>query len=216
MTRIAIIGAGDLGLQIAHLVSLIPDKILAGYFDDTKPEGEMLDGSPVFGGIDAIDACFARGDFDELVMGIGYRHMAVRQSLFARFHPQVPFAKLIHPRAWVDPTASVKPGAVLLAGTIVDMRCSIGANTLLNVGCVIAHDSSVGDGSFLSPAINLAGFVKIGAGNVLGIGTVVIDNITIASGVRTGAGAVVTEDLVEPGLYLGIPARIKRSVPSHE
>jgi sugar O-acyltransferase (sialic acid O-acetyltransferase NeuD family) len=212
MTRIAIIGAGDLGVQIAHQVSLAPDKTVAGYFDDSKPEGEVVDGSAVLGGVEAIEARFARGDFDELVMAIGYRHMAVRQGLFARFHPQIPFAKLIHPRAWVDATSSVGPGAVLFAGTIVDMHSSIGANTLLNVGCVIAHHTSIGDGCFLSPAVNVAGFVTIGPGNVLGIGTVVIDNISTTSGVHTGAGAVVTEDLVESGLYLGIPARIRRTV----
>ena len=213
MTRIAIIGAGDLGVQIAHQVSLASGKTVAGYFDDSKPEGEIVEGSPVLGGVDAVEPRFAAGDFDELVMAIGYRHMAVRQRLFARFHPKVPFTTLVHPRAWVDPTSTVGPGAVLFAGVVVDMHSSIGANTLLNVGCVIAHHTSIGDGCFLSPSVSVAGFVSIGPGNVLGIGTIVIDNISMISGVRTGAGAVVTENVVEPGLYLGIPARIRRTEP---
>jgi serine acetyltransferase len=39
----------------------------------------------------------------------------------------------------------------------------------------------------------------------------VIDNLHLVDFVRTGAGAVVTENLTEPGLYLGIPARYKKA-----
>jgi UDP-3-O-[3-hydroxymyristoyl] glucosamine N-acyltransferase len=86
----------------------------------------------------------------------------------------------------------------------------IGANALLNVGCVIAHHSSIGAGCFLSPAVKIAGFVRVDRCSTLGIGTVVIDNVSITSGVRTGAGAIVIEDIAEPGLYVGIPARFKK------
>jgi serine acetyltransferase len=52
--------------------------------------------------------------------------------------------------------------------------------------------------------------VRVDRCSTLGIGTVVIDNVSITSGVRTGAGAVVIEDIAEPGLYVGIPARFKK------
>jgi UDP-3-O-[3-hydroxymyristoyl] glucosamine N-acyltransferase len=90
------------------------------------------------------------------------------------------------------------------------MYSTVGANSILNVGCIIAHHSILGPSCFLSPAVKIAGFVKVAASSTLGIGTVVIDNISICSGVRTGAGSVVIDDITEPGLYVGIPAKLKK------
>lgn len=214
MKRIGIIGGGDLGVQLAHLASLMPGLRVAGFFDDTRPVGADIGGAPVLGGTDAISRQFAAGVFDELIIAVGYKHMAFRQDLYQRFQAEIPFARLVHPQAWIDPTSTIGPGAVLYAGCVVDMHSSIGANALLNVGCVIAHHSRIGDGCFLSPAVKVAGFVDVASACSLGIGTVVIDNIAIASGVRTGAGAVVIDDLAEPGLYVGVPAKFKRPEPA--
>jgi len=210
LKRIGIIGAGDLGIQLAHHVSARADMEVAGYFDDTKPQGSQISGYPLLGGIDHVVEQFAAGKFDELLIAIGYKYMAFRQELYERFQPAIPFARLVHPQAWVDPTSTIGPGAIVYAGCIVDMYSSIGANTLLNVGCVIAHHSKIGAGCFLSPAVKVAGFVDIAPSSSLGIGTIVIDNVSIASGVRTGAGAVVIDDITEPGLYVGVPAKLKR------
>jgi sugar O-acyltransferase (sialic acid O-acetyltransferase NeuD family) len=210
LKRIGIIGAGDLGVQLAHHVAGAPDMTVAGFFDDSKPVGSLVVGHPVLGGIDQVPPRFAESAFDELLIAIGYKHMAFRQSVYDRFQATIPFARLVHARAWVDPTATIGPGAVLYAGCIVDMGSSIGANALLNVGCVVAHHTRIGAGSFLSPAVKVAGFVDIAASTSLGIGTIVIDNVSIASGVRTGAGAVVIHDLTEPGLYVGVPAKLKK------
>ena len=214
MNRLAIIGAGDLGLQLANLAAATGRFATVGFFDDVRQAGDDVAGAPVLGGIDRIDALFDEGAFDLLVVAIGYKHLGFRQSLFERFGGRVPFATLVHPSAVVDPGCRIGPGAVIYPGCVLDMDAEVGANALLNAGCVIAHHSRVGDGCFLSPAVSVAGFVTIESGCVLGIGTVVIDNVRIASGVRTGAGAVVTRDLDQPGLYLGIPARFAKGPAS--
>lgn len=40
-----------------------------------------------------------------------------------------------------------------------------------------------------------------------GVGSTIIDKISICDDVVIGAGAVVIEDIVEPGTYVGIPAK---------
>nr|WP_246387857.1 NeuD/PglB/VioB family sugar acetyltransferase [Chiayiivirga flava] len=211
MKRVAILGAGDLGLQIAHHLADADGLRCAGFFDDTRTAGEEVFGLPVLGPLAEVRACHGDGAFDALLIGIGYRHMALRNRLYAELSPHIPFATLVHPSAHVDRTCRVGHGTVVYPGCVLDQHASIGANVLLNIGCVVAHHSSVGAGSFLSPAVKIAGFVHVDAGVTLGLGTAVIDNVTIASGVRTGAGAVVIGNLVEPGLYVGVPARLKRT-----
>jgi len=213
MKRLAIIGAGDLGVQLAHLAQTTGQYSLAGFFDDTRHEGELHAGGVVRGGVDAIPGQYAQGEFDCLVVAIGYKHLRARQAIHERFAGQVPFATLVHPRALIDPTCTIGEGAVIFTGCVLDMGAKIGANVLLNAGCVIGHDSEIASGCFLSPAVSIAGFVTVEPGCVLGIGTIVIDNIRIATGTRTGAGAVVTRSIAQPGLYVGIPARFAKDTP---
>jgi sugar O-acyltransferase (sialic acid O-acetyltransferase NeuD family) len=212
VNRIAIIGAGDLGIQLAHLGRTAGFEI-SGYFDDTREHGERIGGAIVLGGLADIAGAFARSLFDALVVGIGYRHLALRRELYLTHAGRIPFATLIHPSATIDPGCIIEEGAVIYPGCILDMDARIGANVLLNAGCVIAHHSEIGTGCFLSPAVSIAGFVVVEQGCVLGIGTIVIDNIRISAGCRTGAGAVVTQDLQQRGLYLGIPARFAKALP---
>lgn len=211
MKRLGIVGAGDLGLQLAHLARKTGTHDPVVFFDDSCKTGSVIAGIPVHGSLAVLEETSFVPPFDELVIAIGYRHLAFRQQLFERLRARFRFATLVDPHAMLDPTCIIGEGAVIYAGCVLDMNAEIGCNALLNVGCVIAHDSKVGAGCFLSPAVNLAGFVQLEPSVTLGIGTTVIDNVGIASGVRTGAGAVVIDDLQVPGLYVGVPARLKKA-----
>lgn len=212
MNRLAIIGAGDLGVQLANLALVTGQFQLVGFFDDTRVTNELVADRPVLGTIGEIEEFHSLGRFDCLVVAIGYKHLRARQAIYKSFAGRIPFATLIHPSAVIDPSCTIGEGTVVYPGCVLDMAVIIGENVLLNAGCVIAHHSAVETGCFFSPAVSVAGFVTIEKGCVLGIGTIVIDNIRVTSGVRTGAGAVVTRDLATRGLYLGIPAHLAKNV----
>ena len=211
MKRVAILGAGDLGIQLAHHLRSVEEFQVVGFFDDYRDKGTLVAGVRVLGTLNDIQRCFAMKGFDSLLMGIGYRHLTLRQKLFQELSPRIPFATFIHPSAYVDPTCSIGQGAVIYPRCVIDMQTHIGANTLLNIGCTVAHHSQIGEGCFISPSVSIAGFVHIQEGVTLGIGTILIDNVKISQGVRTGAGAVVIHDLTRPGLYVGIPAQWKKA-----
>lgn len=210
MKKLAIIGSGDLGQQIAYHAREDGHYEPAGFFDDFETPGAWKHGLPVWGGVDDIGATFEHGEFDCLMIGIGYKYMDFRQKLYERFKKVIPFGKVIHTSSYVDKSATVGPGVFIYPGCVLDMGVEIKDNALLNVGCTIAHHSSVGEGSFLSPGVKVAGFTEISGGVILGIGTIVIDNIKIAPGVRTAGGAVVIDHLERPGLYAGVPAQFKK------
>ena len=210
MKRCAIIGSGDLGQLIAYHGEQTGQYQVVGYFNDFLQPGERVGHVPILGGQAHVESQFKNGQFDELFIGIGYRHLELRTALFKRFSGHIPFGKMIHPSAYVDPSCHVGEGAVLLPGCVLDRNVSIGPNVLLNTGVRIAHDSRVGGHTFVAPAVAMAGFVQVGQGCNLGINTTVIDNITIVDGVRTGGGTVVIKNLIESGLYVGAPARFIR------
>lgn len=206
--RLAIIGAGALGQQIAQHARQDGRYRIAGFFDDTLSLGYATANGPVLGGIPAAQESHGRGEFDELLMGIGYNHLAARQRLFEQLTGQgIPFARFVHRSAWVDESARLGPGVFVGAGCLLDLNAELQANIFLNPGCTIAHDSTVEAHSFLAPAVHIAGNVRVGERNFLGIGTTLIDSVQLAADVRTGGGTVVTKNLEEAGTYVGVPAR---------
>lgn len=207
MTRIAILGAGDLGRTLAHHATTAGFEV-SGFYDDSCV-GSVIDGRPVLGGLQDVAT---GGDWEELVMGIGYNHLQFRQDLFTKLCTAgLKFATLIHPSAYIDRSATVEAGAIIFPGCILDAHAQVLENSLLNTGCVIAHDTVVGPHTFLGPAVQLAGFIRIGARCFLGIGTTVIDNVQMGDDTQTGGGTVVIKDTPGKVLLVGSPARVVRT-----
>ena len=151
MKRLGIIGAGDLGVQLAWIARKTGEYEPNVFFDDNLAPGVSVAGIPVHGGLDALESISQPLPFDELIIAIGYRHLAIRQQVFERLCGRFRFATLIDPNAFLDASCVVGEGAVIYAGCFIDMNSEIGSNVLLNIGCVVAHDSKIGAGCFISP-----------------------------------------------------------------
>lgn len=210
MKRLAIIGSGDFGQQIAYYAKEDNQFEVAGFFDDYKSKGDRVNNIPILGGTDDVLSTFEQGLFDELLIGIGYKHIIVRGNLFNRYENNVPFARLIHSSCLVDASCIINEGAVIYPGCILDHHVEIKQNVLLNVGCCIAHDTVIGANSFLSPRVAIAGFVTVEDSCILGINSTIIDNVVIKKQTQIGAGAVVTKSIEIGGLYVGNPVRFIR------
>ena len=67
--------------------------------------------------------------------------------------------------------------------------------------CVIGNDVSIGHGANVHGAI-------IGNDVIIGMGAIVMDHTIVPDGTIIAAGAVVTaSQVLEPGIYAGVPAR---------
>lgn len=211
MKRLAIIGCGDLGEQIAYHALTDNHYQPVGFFDDSHTEGAFKYGLPIFGKLNKVVDQYNKGKFDVIMIALGYHHFSLKENIFNKLKSSnIPFGSIIHTSSYVDPSCKIGEGVIIYPGCTLGMNVVIKDNCLLNVGCVIAHDTTIDNHSFLSPGVKIAGFVKIGKKVSLGIGSVIIDNIKIADNVRTGAGAVVIENLRNAGLYIGIPAVFKK------
>ena len=209
MKTLAIIGSGDLGQQIAHyaLSDKQYDKVV--FFDDFTTQNEV-NGCLVIGKTSEIVSAFENKQFDELLIGIGYKHLQVRKTLFEKFSLTIPFGRIIHSSSWVDATAVVETGCVIYPGCIIDAKAEIKANTILNIGCSIAHDTTINSHCFLSPRVAIAGFVSVEESCILGINSTIIDNVNIVANTQLGGATVVINSIEKSGLYVGNPAKFVR------
>lgn len=204
---LAIIGAGQLGMQIAHFA--ISDNHFTNiiFFDDYT-NLSTIEGFEVQGKLNTIKSAYLNNEFDELFVGIGYKHMDLRKKIFNNYKGLIPFANIVHSTAIIDDSIIMGEGNIIYPGCILDANVELKDNILINIGCSIAHDSKIASHCFLSPRVSLAGFVQIGEQSNLGINTVVIDNLNLSANLQTGGGTVVIKHLAVPGLYVGNPSRL--------
>ena len=139
------------------------------------------------------------------------REMIVNKITSSSSNPRFP--NLIHPSVSFDHRKGkiqLGEGTMLFSNTVVTTDVKIGKHVLVYTDCTIAHDSTVGDFTTLSPGVHISGNVNIQNKVFIGTGAVVLERIKISSMVTIGAGAVVINDVNEPGVYVGVPAKIIR------
>jgi len=116
-------------------------------------------------------------------------------------------ATLIHPNAWLSPSATLAAGTVVMVGASIQADVRIGRGCIINTGANVDHDCCLGDGVHVCPGASLGGDVDVGDGSWLGIGSSVIQGIRIGGHVTVGAGAAVINDLADGQTAVGVPAR---------
>lgn len=167
----------------------------------------------------AVDAEFVPSDTDEVValdrVSDAQRALPVvaavgapglRRSLVEHWGDGL-FRSVVASSAWVAASAQIGAGSILAPQSAVSADAVIGGHVLLNIGASVSHDSRIGSFATLSPGVRVGGDCRIGDGVFLGIGATVSHGVSIESGIVVGAGAVVLGHLVEPGVYVGVPAR---------
>ena len=126
----------------------------------------------------------------------------------ARLEPLgLDFASAVHAAAYVAPTARIGRGTFVGAGAVVAPHAVVGEFTQVNRQVSIGHDSKLGRFGKTGPGAIVCGLVVVGDRYYLGAGAVVRDRVRIGHDVVVGMGAAVVEDLLEPGTYVGVPAR---------
>src|SRR3546814_8377069 len=116
--RLVIIGAGDLGQQIAHYVTTDDGFEVVGFYDDFQKTGSVVNGVIVLGSINEIAEHYSKSLFDELIIGIGYKHLSFIEELYHRFKIHIPLATIVHASCILDPTAIIGEVTYIYPGCI--------------------------------------------------------------------------------------------------
>lgn len=197
---VVVIGAGGHAkVVIASLLDAgLPVRAVVD--DDPGKEGTRILGVVVSGGHPPLP-----GDSEApTVIAVGDNR--ARREL-ARRYPDRRWLTVIHPTAYVHPSASLGPGTVIFAGSIVQPGVRIGSHCIVNTGATIDHDCRIGDFSHVAPGSHLSGGVRLGRGAFLGIGSAAVPGVEIGEWTVVGAGGVVVGDLPDRVTAVGAPAR---------
>jgi sugar O-acyltransferase (sialic acid O-acetyltransferase NeuD family) len=161
-------------------------------------------GIPHLGGDGRIPELVAEGCRFLVVVGhVG--DPAVRRSLWTLVegHGFV----LVAPTATVSVRARLGEGTVALHHAHVGPGAVVGCNAILNTRSVVEHDAVVGAHAHVATGAIVNGGCQIGEGVLVGSGAVILQGRSISPGTVVGAGAVVTRDIVDGGIWTGVPAR---------
>ena len=125
----------------------------------------------------------------------------------------------------IDNYVLLKKGTRILNNVWIDsyVRSSgdnlIGNNTILRYGCTIAKEVTVEGGTFISPNVmtifsthknEKIGGTVIGKNSFIGTAAVIGASVKIGENVVIGSQAYVSRDCLKEGIYVGVPAKLKR------
>lgn len=117
------------------------------------------------------------------------------------------FASILSGLSYVSEKALVGDGSVVMHGAMINTGSRIGHHNIVNSKALIEHDVSTGDFCHFSTASVVNGGCEIGNNVFIGSGCIVFNNLTITDDVVVGGGSVVNKSILEPGKYVGSPAR---------
>jgi UDP-perosamine 4-acetyltransferase len=213
--RLVVVGTGGHARVVLSILQLHGKYEITGLVDRPGPQttaaaGEMILGHPVIGCWKQLKALRSHGvEIAALALGdAGEREMM--QLDCQRMGYALPV--LVHPTAFVDPSAVLGSGCQICAMGFVGPEAILGEGVIVNTGASVDHESRIGDFATLSPAVAVAGRCKIGARTFLGIGSKVSHGVSIGPGTRLGAGAIALADIAAEVLAVGIPARRKSAI----
>jgi sugar O-acyltransferase (sialic acid O-acetyltransferase NeuD family) len=182
--RILVYGSRDFGRLVSQLV-LDCGHEFCGFIDDFSA------GEGIVGTLSVATATYSRADYG-VAVAIGYRDLAARwiaiEQIIAAEFPTPP---LIHPKAIIDPRATIAHGAIVMANSFVDMFSEIERFAVLWPGAVVSHDCQIGENTFISPNATVCGYGKTGRDCFLGAGSIVVDHIEVPNGTFVKAGSII-------------------------
>lgn len=170
-----------------------------GILDDGIMAGTLILGVPVLG----KTADYGQYQDHPFIIAIG--NNTVRRNIAERLN--VRWATAVHPMALVSDHALIGEGTVVMPRAVINAGAVIGSHCIVNTGAIVEHDNCLGDYVHISPNAALGGTVTVEEGTHIGIGACVRNNIHICGGCTIGAGAAVVKNIVETGIYVGVPAR---------
>jgi acetyltransferase EpsM len=195
-STILVYGGGGHGKAIIDVIRAMRTYQVVGIIDDNIPTGTLILGVPVLGSAQVLNDIYTQGVHLAAngVGGIG--NVDVRIGAYEKL-AEAGFVCpiLVHPEAWVEPSAILEPGVQILAQAYVGGDVKIGFGTLLNIGACAAHDCTLGKVVNLSPKATLAGGVSVDDYTQIGMCATVNVNLKIGSRVRIGNGATVKADV---------------------
>ena len=164
MKKLLILGAGGYGKTVLDLVQQLGCYDKVAFLDDGRT------GSNVLGRCEEY-RLFA-DDHTQMYPAFGNNEIRMRW-LETLEEEGISVPSLVHPCAYVSPTAKIGAGSVVLPMAVVNTGVTVGDGCIINIGALIDHDSVIGDGVHLAPGAIVKAENRIPEGMKIDSGTVI-------------------------------------------
>lgn len=200
MKDVILCGTG--GHAKAVLSLLLTRGYTVPYILDDAPErfGSSINGVPIRGALALLP------DRNDICAFLAIEDNRSREAAAERFE-NVNWVTLVHPAAWVDPSARLGAGTYIAAGVVVNAEAVLANHVIVGTGASVGHDCVVDNYAQLEPGTRLGGGVHLGRGARCGIGSVVVPNCSIGAGATLGPRAVAVRPVPSGETWGGVPAR---------
>jgi sugar O-acyltransferase (sialic acid O-acetyltransferase NeuD family) len=211
VSRVLIWGAGQHGRVVAEIARAAGYTVL-GYVD--ADAGKLGTADAAGARVVAMEAAlqdWLQGrqpmpvEIDAIVPAIGENRERLRQLHVLGDWLAPP---MVHPRAYVSPSARVLAGTVVGPMAVVNTNSRVGRGVIVNTGAIVGHDTRVGDAAHVGAHVVLAGGVQVGECAFVAPGADVIPAVRVGAYAIVGAGAVVLHDVPAATTVAGVPARL--------
>lgn len=202
MSRLIVAGAGGHGAVVVEMALELRLWAEIDLLDDQPAEPHVL-GHAVVGTLDDLES-LAEGN--DVVVAVGDNSTRLK-LLAAAERGGARLATLVHPRAYVSPSAQLSRGSVVCAGAVVGVRATIGVGCIVNTQASVDHDCYLGDAVHISPGAHLGGAVRIEDCGWIGIGACIREGINVGRDAVIAAGAAVVSDVLPGAIVMGVPAQ---------
>jgi sugar O-acyltransferase (sialic acid O-acetyltransferase NeuD family) len=205
--KLVLIGArkdGQAHIVLDALADGVPHEVVA-FLDETPSLwNTRVHGIPVLGPPSAVAKAIELGAQGAMV-SIG--NSRARERLGEQMRQAgLELPTLVHPRAYVAPSAVLGRGVFVGAMATVNTGARIDDLAFLPPTAFVSHHVHVEAGATLSPGVTLGGRCRVGRRAFLGLGAIVLPDRTIGDDAVVGAGAVVIHDVAPGAMVAGSPA----------
>jgi sugar O-acyltransferase (sialic acid O-acetyltransferase NeuD family) len=209
MKEIVVIGGGGHARVVISALKKEARYLILGY-TDLRDRGVLL-GVGYLGDDAALEDLARRNSPCCAAIGVGsIAAERKREELFAlieRLGLSLPV--VLSPNAIVNEGVTLGRGTVVLDGAVINPGCQVGLGVIINTNSTVDHDCAIEDFVHVAPGAVLSGGIKVGRRTLIGAGATVRQSVKICGDCTIGAGAVVVSDCVRPGVYAGVPARMR-------
>jgi sugar O-acyltransferase (sialic acid O-acetyltransferase NeuD family) len=117
------------------------------------------------------------------------------------------FLQLIHPRAYIDTSATLGEGCIIYPFATAMTEAKVGDFVTMNIYSSAGHDTQIGRFSNLSPYATMNGFSVLEDEVFLGTHASVLAYHRVGRGSKISANSVVTQNVQPHSLVYGVPGR---------
>ena len=148
---------------------------------------------------------------DKYTMMVAVADSKEREKIVKNLPNNTIYFSFIHPTALtMAQDIEIGEGSFIGAYSILTTNIKIGKHAILNRGNQIGHDTVIGNYFSAMPGAIVSGNVIISSNVYMGNNSSIREKIHVSSNVIIGSNATVIKNIVTSGIYVGVPAKLKK------